>query len=101
MEKKYKDFVITSVAREDLESIDFNTQDVDDSTMEHLASKMADAYCDNGFWIDLPILAEHLGIPKHNAEPLKCVADDCNELQGEDGEYCEAHTSRKLKVKHE
>lgn len=57
-------FKITSVSREDLESIGFATNDVDDSTMERLASKMADAYCDNGFWIDLPIIAESLGIPK-------------------------------------
>ena len=31
--------------------------------MERLASKMANAYCDNGFWIDLPIIAEHVEIP--------------------------------------
>ena len=30
--------------------------------MERLASKMADAYCENGFWIDLDIIAEYLGI---------------------------------------
>ena len=57
-------FKITSVAREDLESIGYDTSKVDDGTMLHLASKMANAYCDNGFWIDLPILAEDLEIPK-------------------------------------
>ena len=56
-------FKITSVAREDLTGIGFDTKKVDDATMRHLASKMADAYCDNGFWIDLPIIAEHLEIP--------------------------------------
>jgi len=57
-------FPITSVSREDLESKGFDTSKVDDSTMERLASKMGDAYCENGFWIDLPIIAEYLEIPK-------------------------------------
>lgn len=62
MKKEY--FNITSVARADLEGIGYDTSKVDDATMERLASKMADAYCDNGFWIDLPILADYLEIPK-------------------------------------
>jgi hypothetical protein len=66
------DFKITSVAREDLEGIGYDTSAVDDATMEHLASKMADAYCDNGFWIDLPILADHLGIPNMKTKQLQC-----------------------------
>ncbi len=57
-------FSITSVSREDLEGIGYDTSKIEDGTMEHLASKMADAYCDNGFWIDLPILADYLEIPK-------------------------------------
>jgi len=57
-------FEITSVSREDLEGIGYDVSNIDDGTMERLASKMADAYCDGGFWIDLPILADHLGIPK-------------------------------------
>lgn len=64
MIKKQEYFNITSVAREDLEGIGYDTSEVDDATMERLASKMADAYCENGFWIDLPILADHLEIPK-------------------------------------
>ena len=62
--KQQEDFPITSVSREDLIDIGFDAKNVDDGIMEHLASKMADAYCDNGFWIDLPIIAEHLGIKK-------------------------------------
>jgi len=61
----YKDFPITSVCRADLESVGFDTKDVDDWTMSELASKMANAYCDIGFWEDLKILAEHLEIKKH------------------------------------
>jgi hypothetical protein len=92
MNNKPKEFFnITSVSREDLEGIGYDTSNVDDATMEHLASKMADAYCDNGFWIDLPIIAEYLDIPKHNAEPLKCTHEGCDELQGDDGEFCPKH----------
>lgn len=64
----YKDFTITSVCRADLESAGFNTKGVDDDVMSELASKMANAYCDMGFWEDLKILAEHLGIKKQNVK---------------------------------
>ncbi len=63
--KFYKDFPITSVCRADLENAGFDTKDVDDWTMSELASKMANAYCDMGFWEDLGILAEYLKIKKH------------------------------------
>ena len=56
-------FQITSVHRNDLEEIGFATDSVSDESMKRLASKMADAYCDQGFWIDLEIIAEDLGIP--------------------------------------
>ncbi|MCX6752646.1 MAG: hypothetical protein NTZ87_04095 [Candidatus Nomurabacteria bacterium] len=64
VEQKQEYFPITSVCRADLEGIGFNTKNVDDSTMSELASKMADAYCDQDFWIDLEILAEDLDIKK-------------------------------------
>lgn len=57
-------FPITRVARADLEDIGFDVSQVKDHTMTQLASKMADAYCESVFWIDLPILAENLSIPK-------------------------------------
>lgn len=57
-------FKVTSVAREDLTGSGFDTTLVSDETMERLASKMADAYCDNGFWVDLQLIAEDLEIPK-------------------------------------
>lgn len=61
----YKDFPITSVCRADLETAGFDTNGVDDGTMSELASKMANAYCDFGFWADLGILAEYLKIERH------------------------------------
>ena len=57
-------FPITTVAREDLEQEGFDASKVDDATMQRLADKMGDAYCDDGFWVDLRILAEYLEIPK-------------------------------------
>lgn len=63
-EKYDKAFSITSVCRADLESAGFNTTNVDDDVMAELASKMANAYCDMVFWVDLEILAEYLGIKR-------------------------------------
>ena len=63
--KYYKDFPITSVCRADLESAGFDTKNVDDDTMSELASKMANAYCEIGFWEDLDVLAEYLKIKEH------------------------------------
>lgn len=59
-----KPFNITSVARADLDGIGYDTSKVSDETMQELASDMANAYCEQGFWIDLPILADNLKIPK-------------------------------------
>jgi len=56
-------FPITTVHRGDLEAAGFDTTAVDDATMADLAGKMADAYVENAFWIDLEIIAEELGIP--------------------------------------
>src|SRR4051812_40935190 len=53
-------FPITSVHRGDLEAAGFNAGAVDDATMIELAEKMADAYVENVFWIDLDIIAEAL-----------------------------------------
>ncbi len=57
-------FPITSVSRDDLEAKGFDASNVDDATMELLASKMADDYLEQLYWISMEILAEYLGIPK-------------------------------------
>lgn len=59
-----EDFQITRVSRDDLEGLDYEISKVDDDAMEQSASKMTDAYCETSFSIDLPIIADHLGIPK-------------------------------------
>lgn len=63
-ENKLKQFSITSICREDLESKGFDTSKIDDGVMEKIASKMADTYLDSGFWVDLDIIAEHYGVPR-------------------------------------
>ena len=61
-EKIYKAFPITSVCRADLQERFTQEQidSLDDADMEHIASKMADAYCDEAFWIDLKIITENV-----------------------------------------
>ena len=63
-------FPITSVHRGDLEAQGFDASVVDDATMFELADKMADAYLDSDFWIDLEIIAEAIGIPRR-ADPAR------------------------------
>ena len=57
-------FVISEVSREDLEEIGFDTSEVSDETMEYLARKLGDDYCEQLFWSSLEIIAEYLEIPK-------------------------------------
>ena len=62
-DKLTKPFKITSIAREDLIMAGFLTEDVKripDWKMERLADKMANAYLENSFWIDLKIIAEDI-----------------------------------------
>lgn len=61
-------FPIAHVSREDLDYIGYDTSNVSDSTMERLASKLGDDYCDQLFWISLDVIAgECLGIPKKSS----------------------------------
>ena len=57
-------FVISEVSREDLEELGFDTSEVSDETMERLASKLGDDYCEQLFWTSLDIIAEYMEIPK-------------------------------------
>lgn len=61
-------FVITEVSREDLEGLGYNTSKVSDETMERLASKLADDYCEQLFWTSLDIIAEYMEIPKRKKD---------------------------------
>ena len=68
MEEKKTFFPITSVSRDDLETLGFDTSNVTDSTMEYLAKKMADDYLEQMYWISLRIIAEYLEIPQKDSE---------------------------------
>ncbi|MFR9543780.1 MAG: hypothetical protein SNJ29_15265 [Rikenellaceae bacterium] len=80
-------FPVTHVSRDDLEGRGFDTSDTDDCTMERIASKMGDAYQENGYWIDLDILAEDV-VPKYKCPKCwkgagryfdgKCHCGSCN-----------------------
>ena len=64
LEEMSKEFEITSVTREDLESRGFDTTNITDAQMEELARKMCDDYLEQMFWISLDIIAEDImGIP--------------------------------------
>ena len=56
-------FEVSSVHREDLEYIGYDVKQVDDATMQRLASKLSDSFSEL-FWDNLPIIANDLGIPK-------------------------------------
>jgi len=55
-------FEISSLHRDDLKSIGYDTSQVDDSVMKTLASKLGDDYCEQLFWNSLPIIADGLGL---------------------------------------
>lgn len=59
-------FDITSVSRDDIYEKGYDADCVSDAQMERLADKMADHYCNNGFWDDLECLLDDMGIPKMN-----------------------------------
>ncbi|MFI3293849.1 MAG: hypothetical protein SNI70_10080 [Rikenellaceae bacterium] len=59
-------FAITHLHRDDLASRGFDAEEVDDCTMEEIADKMGNAYQENGYWIDLDIIAED------RVEKFKC-----------------------------
>lgn len=67
-------FVISEVSREDLDELEYDASKVSDETMERLASKLGDDYCEQLFWTSLDIIAEYLEIPKK--EPKETIEWD-------------------------
>lgn len=74
-EQNRESFPITSVSRGDLDAKGFDTSEVDDATMERLASKMADDYCEQLFWSSMEIIAEYMDIPKKVDLPPDFLSD--------------------------
>lgn len=58
------EFVISVLSRADLEALGFDVSNVDNDTMQRLADKLGDDYCEQLFWSSLKILAEYFEIPK-------------------------------------
>lgn len=58
-----EEFVVCVLSRGDLEALGYNKDVLSDSEMKRLASKMGDAYVENGFWIDLKLFLEHYNVP--------------------------------------
>ena len=92
MNNKQESFKITSISRDDFKSEGYDCSGLSDATMEHIASKMADAYCECCFWVELRFHAEDRELP-----PLitkKCVK--CNDHETmTDSKYCWDHDMRK------
>ena len=59
-----EEFVISVLSRADLEALGFDVSSVDDDTMQRLADKLGDDYCEQLFWSSLKILAEYFEVPK-------------------------------------
>lgn len=62
-EKLNKPFQITSVCRADIKREKYPQkfiESLDDEDMEHIVSKMADAYCECCFWAVLETLCDNL-----------------------------------------
>ena len=61
-------FEITSISRDDLESLGYKTDNITDEQMERLAKKMADDYLAQMYWLSMDILAESMGFEKKEDE---------------------------------
>ncbi len=57
-------FEVTFLSREDLEERGYDASAVTDETMERLARKIGDDFCERLFWISLDTFAGELGIPR-------------------------------------
>ena len=70
--KNNNHFVITSVHRDDLERMGFDTANVTDSDMEDIARRMSYTYTESVFWNDLEFKAWEIGIPKRKKAKSLC-----------------------------
>ncbi len=77
-------FPITTIHRNDLESIGFDTRKVSDSQMAELAKKMTDDYLTQTFWLSMEIIAEIMDLPRYPCCP------NC------DGKHVQLNTGREI-----
>lgn len=64
MESKQEFFVVSEVGREDLINEGWDAEKLDDSTMQNIANKMGEAFCDCGYWDILNSVAEYYKLKK-------------------------------------
>lgn len=64
LEGRLSFFKITSVHRDDLFEAGYNGALADDSQMDTIAGKLSNDYCEQLFWVALPIIAEYAGVPE-------------------------------------
>ena len=57
-------FPITHISRDDVASKGYDTSNTSDEDMNELARKMGNAYCEDGYWEDMAIIADYLNIPR-------------------------------------
>lgn len=70
-------FCISRLSREDLEQIGFDASNIDDETMQRIADKLGEDYCEQLFWTSLEIIAEEgFDIPRKNVEDVDFEDDD-------------------------
>jgi hypothetical protein len=63
-----KSFKVAGITRSDLEANGFDVSEVDDETMDRIASFMHDDYLNQLYWSSMDAAAEYLGIRKTNEE---------------------------------
>ena len=73
-------FVISEISREDLEELGYDTSLVSDETMEYLAKKLGNDYCEQLFWTSLDIIAEYMEIPKKELKEVIEWDEDNNKV---------------------
>jgi len=64
METQKEFFVVSVVSREDLINQGWEAKDLDDATMQNIADKMGNAFCDCGYWDILDGVADYYKLKK-------------------------------------
>lgn len=57
------EFIVSVLSREDFEEVEFDASNVDDETIQRIADKLGDLFCDQMFWPALVYLASYHKIP--------------------------------------
>lgn len=64
MDEIKTEFPITTICKEDVETAGFDISNITEEQLKKIADNMEDMYLQDGFWHDLRVSAEKVGIPK-------------------------------------